>query len=250
MPIDNDFSEILAPLDYRQFFTKKEFKFRWLQALMEEQAPWRRGREMYTALMLAYFMDSRGLCYPSVDRLAEAMCKSPDTVRRALKALANNGWLVIQYRTNMTNLYQAVLPDHAFQRLMESRHRENEPSPFVEVYACLGQVINQICPILGISRAQLEASPEHPRLTGKLTQIIQRMQNREHDVQKLVQVLCEELPQHVHSPHGFMMKRADEFARAYGATGKRRASRSNESSPTFDEMVNKAADALRRRPAK
>ena len=231
---------ILAPPDYRSYFTLSEFKFRWLEALMLVNQKWCRGAEIFTASILVHFMDQQGLCFPSVDKLAKSMRKSPDSVRRSLRELANNGWLVIQNRSNKTNLFQALLPDFGLQALTESRRQKIEPSPMIAHREIVNRVLEDVCRHHGFDLKKLAVFPEHSRLVGKLFQVVQRMPGGEHQVERLIDMMCEEPPPTIKSPHGFLMARATEFARGYGATGKKRT----EQVPAMPEAMEVAVKTI------
>jgi len=235
------FDEILIPYDYRVIFSAAEFKFRWLEALMEDEGEWRRASELFAASVLNFYMDHRGVCFPSVTTMARIMRKSPDTTRRALRALEDNGWLIIQHRPNQTSVYHAILPDYGMALLVNKRKRKSEVQTMSVPYMKVNHVLEEVCTRLGIDKARLEAYPENARLVGRLVQIVQRMPEGDNHTEKLIYAMASEPPPQMYSPHGFLLGRANEYARAYGVSGKRRA-KDGDIDETYQTMLRQLVD--------
>lgn len=239
---DDFFDDLLIPFDYRFLFTASEFKFRWFEALMEDESDWRRATELFAASMLLYHMDRRGICRPSVSMLARTMRKSPDTVRRSLRALEDNGWLIIQHRPNQTSVYHAILPAYGMTLLAAKRKRKSEVETMNGPFTTVSHILEEVCTRLGIDKIRLEAYPEHARLVGRLIQIVKRMPEGDNHVDKLIHAMASEPPPQMRSPNGFLMGRANEFARAY-AVGGRRMKKGMEISEAYEEAVRQIVDS-------
>lgn len=238
---DDPFYELLIPYDYRNHFSAAEFKFRWFEALMEDEAEWRRSTELFMASMLLYYMDQRGICYPSVTQMARIVRKSPDTVRRALRNLVDNGWLIIQPRVNQSSVYHAVLPDYGFALLVKKRKKKSDVESMSGPFTKVNEVLVEVCTRLGIDKTRLEAFPEHARLVGRLIQIVQRVPEGGNHTEKLIYAMTSEPPPQMHSPHGFLMARANEYARAYGIGGRRRT-KDEDVDETYQKLLRQLVD--------
>lgn len=214
MPNENA-STVSAPSDYLQHFGYDEFKFRWLEALGLERDDWRRGTELFTAYVLSSFMDAQGACYPSIERLATPMCKSEDTVRRALRTLANHGWLMIVPRANRTNQYFAVLPAYGMQLLLDQRATGHSGTAGAELHAAVARVLTVACDAHGFDQAQLTQERSWARIEGRLYQVINRLGGPHMDLSSLTRWMSEEASEGVSSPVGFLLARASSFAKAY-----------------------------------
>lgn len=212
-----------APSRYLSRFTPEEFKFRWADALMEEVDDWRTGTDLLVALTLATFMDAAGSCYPSIERLARAMKKSDETVRRSIKKLEERGWLNVIRRPQKTSLYQAVLPEYGFDLLVESKGLESRSSSAAEWTGAVEHVVQSTCATLGIVRAEWAHLPEWAHLEGRIRQIIQRMGGPTSDLDRLVWHLCSEPPKQIVAPPKYLLSKAGEFTRLYSSfSGARR----------------------------
>ncbi len=212
-----------APSRYLSRFTPEEFKFRWADALMQEVDDWRTGTDLLVALTLATFMDAAGSCYPSIERLARAMKKSDETVRRSIKKLEERGWLNVIRRPQKTSLYQAVLPEYGFDLLVESKGLESRSSSAAEWTDAVEHVVQSTCATLGIARAEWAHLPEWAHLEGRIRQIIQRMGGPTSDLDLLVRHLCNEPPKQIVAPPQYLLFKAGEFTSLYPSfSGSRR----------------------------
>ena len=229
-----------APSRYLSRFTPEEFKFRWADALMEEIDDWRTGTDLLVALTLATFMDSAGSCYPSIERLARAMRKSDETVRRSIKKLEERGWLNVIRRPQKTSLYQAVLPEYGFDLLVESKGLESRSSSAAEWTGAVDHVVQSTCAALGIARAEWAHLPAWARLEGRIRQVIQRMGGPTSDLEALVRHLCNEPPRQIAAPPQYLLYKAGEFTRLYTSfSGAKRAK-----SRAMDDSRNLVAETL------
>ena len=206
---------VSAPSDYLEHFGYDEFKFRWLDALGLERDDWRRGTELFTAYVLSSFMDVQGACYPSIERLATPMCKSEDTVRRALRKLATHGWLMIVPRANRTNQYFAVLPAYGMQLLLDQRATGHSGTAGAELHAAVARVLAVACDAHGFDQAQLMQERSWARIEGRLYQVINRLGGPNTDLSSLMRWMSDEASDGVSSPVGFLLARASSFAKAY-----------------------------------
>lgn len=197
---------------------------------MEEVDDWRTGTDLLVALTLATFMDAAGSCYPSIERLARAMKKSHETVRRSIKKLEERGWLNVIPRPQKTSLYQAVLPEYGFDLLVESKGLESRSSSAAEWTAAVDRVVQSTCRVLGIERAEWVHRPEWARFEGRIRQIIQRMGGPTSDLEILIEHLCNESPKRIVAPPQFLLHKASQFTRLYRTfSGAKR--------PTNDETI-------------
>ena len=181
-----------APSDYLEHFGYDEFKFRWLDALGLERDDWRRGTELFAAYVLSSFMDAQGACYPSIERLATPMCKSEDTVRRALRTLANHGWLMIVPRANRTNQYFAVLPAYGMQLLLDKRATGHSDTAGAELHAAVARVLAGACDAHGFDQARLMQESSWARIEGRLYQVVNRLGGPHADLGPLLRWMSEE----------------------------------------------------------
>ena len=212
---NENISTVSAPADYLHHFSMDEFKFRWLEALGLERDNWRRGTELFTAYVLSSFMDTQGSCYPSIERLATPMCKSEDTVRRALRTLANQGWLMIVPRANRTNQYFAVLPTYGMQLLLDQRAASPSSNSGSDLRAAVARVLATACQAHGFNQVDLMKERSWARIEGRLYQVINRVGGPQADLTFLTRWMSDEESRGVSSPVGFLLARASSFAKTY-----------------------------------
>jgi hypothetical protein len=235
----NSPTEIHAPDRYLTHFTPQEFKFRWAEALMAETSKWRTSTDLLTALVLASFMGVSGDCHPGMDRVAQAMKTSRETTRRSVRRLEERGWLIVIPRPQKTNQFLAVLPEYGLDLLVESRGIESRGSSVDEWNTAVESVIEPVCLVLGVARAEWSHMPEWARVEGRVRQIIQRMGGPTADLSSFIGYLCNEPPQQLTSPPGYILFKAGEFGRLFNsfAGGKRKPREDSVSQPDFVNQV-------------
>lgn len=67
------------------------------------------------------------------------------------------------------------------------------------------------------------------------------MPEGDNHTEKLIYAMTSEPPPQMHSPHGFFMARANEYARAYGVGGKRRT-KDEDIGETYQKLLRQLVD--------
>ena len=201
--------------EYLEWFSPEELKFRWTEALGLETSKWRRSTELYTALMLASFMDAEGSCFPALESLAQPMKKSQDTVRRSLKILEEEGWLVVIPRPNRSNIYQAILPHYGLIKLIEKRKQKRQVFSFYDLKSSMEGVLGLTLSAYGFNWLDTEFFPDWARLEGRIIQLINQMGGPSANLAPLVRWMTEGAYSGVETPVAFLLKRAGDFSKAY-----------------------------------
>lgn len=215
-------TQVGIPNIFLENFALDEFKFRWIDALGLETAEWRTSTDLYVALLLATFMSTSGECWPSIESLATPMRKSVDTVRRSLKRLESNGWLIIVSRTNHTNRYQAKLPEYGVLLLLADRESSRKDSLVQARTDVVNQILELVCRKNGFNRGELEKEAGWSRIEGRLYQLLHRLGGPQADNTVLIRWMTDGDWSSVRSPIGFLIDRASKFSIAYSqASGPR-----------------------------
>ena len=238
-----------APLNtpspnYRDHFAENEFKFRWLDALELAKTDLKRT-EVFSAYVLAHFMDVHGSCYPSVARIARRMKLSTSAARRAISALEEAGWLIISPRTSDTNFYQAVLPFHGLVALIEDRNKRNVEAPSQKEWErALWQVLNGVCDALSLSLRDMVDEPDWAKVEGRTRQLIQRNGGPRSDLTFLIRRISLEPPTHVRNPLGFLLSRLAQVAKSYSHLKGQRLNWTAKGG-AFDDLTMAIGDSMR-----
>jgi DNA-binding transcriptional ArsR family regulator len=230
---NNNHNPRFAPAAYQQHFNTEEFRFRWIDALVEVEDDWCIASVDHVARTLNSYMNESGECWPAVETLARAMRVDPRTVRRALSALVEHGWLISVSRPGNTNLFQAVLPEYGLELLQARRERRTNQSTTAEWQDATCRILDAACAAFGISRSDWSGSKDWARVEGRTRQIIQRLGGPALDTEFLIKTLTNEPPvDGVRDPAGFLLTRLSRVSRLVAsASGKRRAARPT---PTVD----------------
>ena len=67
------------------------------------------GNPKYVLLALADYADKRGVCFPGIDKISIKCGLNERTVRRAVKILLKEGYIMKWRRFNTSNIYQLSL---------------------------------------------------------------------------------------------------------------------------------------------
>jgi len=222
-----------APAAYQQHFNKAEFRFRWIDALVEVEDDWCISSVDHVARTLNSYMNESGECWPAVETLSRSMRVDPRTVRRAVSALVERGWLISVLRPGDTNLYQAVLPEHGLELLLARREQRANSSTATDWQEATHRVLDAACAAFGISRGDWAGTKEWARVEGRTRQILQRLGGPGSDIGYLVKALTYEPPiEGVREPVGFLLRRLSKVStRLPAASGERKAPGTK---PTFD----------------
>lgn len=237
-----------APAAYQQHFTTAEFRFRWMDALVEVEDKWFKSSVAHLARALGSYMDRSGECWPAVSTLAHAMRVDQRTVRRALSALVEYGWLIAVMRPGNTSLYQAVLPEYGLELLLRSREKKADLPTAADWQEATYRVLDSACAAFGISRCDWAGTKEWARVEGRTRQIIQRLGGPAADTEYLIKALTHEPPVNgVREPVAFLLKRLSNVSlQICGASGKRKTARI---APT-DDVARLVADIITNQKAK
>ena len=236
-----------APAAYQQHFNAAEFRFRWMDALVEVEDDWCITSVDHVARTLNSYMNESGECWPAVETLAHAMRVDPRTARRALSALVEHGWLISVPRPGETNLYQAVLPEYGLELLLARREKRANSSTTADWQETVNRVLGAACAAFGISRGDWAGTKEWARVEGRTRQILKRLGGPALDTDFLVKALTYEPPgDGVRDPVGFLLARLSSVARQIpAASGKRKTTRVVPS-PSFEKLV---AEIIRKQRA-
>jgi len=236
-----------APAAYQQHFNKAEFRFRWIDALVEVEDDWCISSVDHVARTLNSYMNESGECWPKVATLARAMRVDPRTVRRAVSALVEHGWLISVPRPGETNLYQAVLPEYGLELLLARREQRATSSTTADWQEAVYRVLDAACAAFGISRVDWAGTKEWARVEGRTRQILQRLGGPALDTDFLIKALTYEPPvAGVRDPVGFLLARLSIVARQIpAASGKRKTTRVVPS-PDFEKLM---AEIIRKQRA-
>ena len=216
-------TKVGMPNSFLENFALDEFKFRWIDALGLEMAEWRTSTDLYVALLLGTFMSTSGECWPSIESLATPMRKSVDTVRRSLKRLEENGWLIIVSQPNRPNRYQAKLPEHGVSLLLADREASRRTASAEGSLQAVGRILDQVCSAHGFNSGELKKTNGWARVEGRMHQLVNRLGGPNSDHGALIRWMCEAGPNRIVSPTGFLLDRASSFKSAYDhAAGKKR----------------------------
>lgn len=215
-------SYVGMPASFLENFALDEFRFRWIDALGLEMADWRTGTDLYVALFLAKFMNTSGECWPSIAAMARPMRKSEDTVRRSLRRLEENGWLIIVSQPNRTNRYQAKLPEHGVVLLLAERNAPSRSASIQKRVDVVDQLLGQICETHKFKFDALKGEKDWARVEGRMHQLVNRLGGSDGDLQLLNRWMLEGDWSEVHSPIGFILDRASKFAYAYSRASGRK----------------------------
>lgn len=229
---------------YADHFNENEFKFRWLDALELAETDLKRS-EVFSAYVLAHFMDVHGACYPSVPRVARRMKLSSSAARRSISALEEEGWLIIEPRTSDTNWYQAVLPLHGLVALIEERNKKHAEGPSqLEWERALWQVLTGVCRSLSLPLRDMVNEPDWAKVEGRARQLIQRNGGPRSDLAWLIRRISLEPPTEVRNPLGFLLSRLAQVSKSCRHLKGQRldwAARGG----AFDDLTNVIGDSLR-----
>lgn len=230
--------------NYGDHFAENEFKFRWLDALELAETDLKRT-QVFSAYVLAHFMDVHGSCYPSVGRIARRMKLSTSAARRAISALEEAGWLIITPRTSDTNWYQAVLPFHGLVALIEDRNKRNVEAPSQKEWEqALWQVLKGACHALSLPLLDMVDEPDWAKVEGRTRQLIQRNGGPRSDLTFLIRRISLEPPTHVRSPLGFLLSRLAQVAKSYSHLKGQRLDWTAKGG-AFDDLTSAIGDSLR-----
>lgn len=214
-----------APEQYVEHFSTTEFKFRWIDALVEVREDWCSRSVDHLARALQSHMDTQGKCWIALPTLAREMRVAKITASRALSVLEENGWLFITKRPGYTSVYQAVLPGYGLQLLLDRREeRANQPSP-KDWQTATDDFLSQVCVLLGIDHARWSSTSEWARVESRVRQVLQRWGGPNVDVDYLVKMSVVEPPvEPIREPIGFLLHRFSELSRLVPSTsGKKRS---------------------------
>lgn len=228
-----------APEGYAEYFGCKEFKFRWIDALVEVRDRWCSRSVDHLARALQSHMDTQGECWLAIPTLAQEMRVSKCTVSRALSLLEENGWLFITKRPGFTNIFQAVLPEYGLQLLLQRRAERADRPSSKDWQVATGQLLDRVCLALGIDRLRWSSTTEWARVEGRVRQILQRWGGPNVDTEYLVRALTTEPPvDPIREPIGFLLQRLGDVSRTVPNTsGKKKE-------PKTRESTSISADAL------
>lgn len=203
------------PQSFRENFALDEFKFRWIDALGLEMGEWRTSSDLYVALLLATFMSASGECWPSIASLARPMRKSEDTVRRSLRRLEENGWLIIVSQSNRTNRYQAKLPEHGVALLLAERNASAKSTSIQNRVEVVNQILSQICETHNLEFDALKMEKDWAKVEGRMHQLVNRLGGPDGDLRLLNRWMIEGDWSAVHTPIGYILDRASKFSITY-----------------------------------
>jgi hypothetical protein len=216
-------TQVGIPNSFLENFALDEFKFRWISGLGLEMAEWRTTTDLYVALLLATFMNTSGECWPAIESLAKPMRKSEDTIRRSLKRLEENGWLIIVPQPNRANRYQAKLPEHGVSLLLSHREASRRTASAEGSLDAVNRILDQVCYAHGFNKGELKKTNGWARVEGRMHQLVNRIGGPNSDHDALIRWMCEAGPNHIVSPTGFLLDRASSFKSAYDhAAGKKK----------------------------
>jgi len=223
-----------APAKYADHFTPQEFKFRWVDALVEVREAWLIRSVDHVARVLLRYLDQDGYGYPGIPEMTRAMRVSKRTVSRSLAALVEHGWLIVTDRTWDTNEYQAVLPEYGLELLLE-RHEKRSRSRTVEAWqAAASQILERSCALLGIAQDEWKGTKEWARVEGRTRQLLKRLGGPEVNTDYVVKLLTQEPPESgVFSPPGFLLKRLSQVSRLMPAACTQAASTDPDNPSSF-----------------
>jgi len=190
------------------------------------------------------YMNESGECWPKVATLARAMRVDPRTVRRAVSALVEHGWLISVPRPGETNLYQAVLPEYGLELLLARREKRATSSTTADWQEAVYRVLDAACAAFGISRVDWAGTKEWARVEGRTRQILQRLGGPALDTDFLIKALTYEPPvAGIRDPVGFLLARLSIVARQIpAASGKRKTTRvvpSSKFEKLMEEIIRK-----------
>jgi hypothetical protein len=143
------------------------------------------------------------------------MKKSQDTVRRSLKILQEEGWLVVIPRPHRSNIYQAILPHYALMKLIEKRKQKQQAFSFYDLNRSMESVLGLTLSAYGFNWLDTEFFPDWARLEGRIIQLINQMGGPSANLAPLVRWMTEGAYSGVESPVGFLLQRAGDFSKAY-----------------------------------
>jgi hypothetical protein len=203
-----------APAKYKEHFTLEEFKFRWVDALVEVRDEWVNRSVDHVARVLVGYMDQEGFGYPGIPAMARAMRVSKSTTRRAIELLVENGWLLKATRNARTNEYQAVLPEYGLNLLVERREERSRSNSVGEWQTATQAVLDRSCAMLSISPGEWAGTSDWARLEGRVRQVLRRLGGPNADLDYMVKLITQEPPvSGVRNPVGFLLERLSRISR-------------------------------------